>query len=131
MFGFPKRGKARDGAATADADCGGILGRDDLVAQANALMDRIGQESGKARAALLDERGDLLMRAGELDGAIEAFEKSLECFPHMGKAYQGLTRLYSKKRAAAAKAGDDAAIKEWLEKLQTLMQSSKDMLRGK
>lgn len=49
----------------------------------------------------------------------------------MGAPYRSLTTLYNRKRKAAAESGDQDGAKLYLDKLQSLMQNSKDMLRGK
>lgn len=104
---------------------------EELLSQANQFTQRIKNATGTAKADLLDEQGSLFARAGEVDKAISAFEASLKEANRMGTAYKELTKLYNKKRAEAAAAGNDADIKKWLDKIQGLMQSSKDMLRGK
>lgn len=104
---------------------------DELVAQADALNERIAATSGEERADLLDERGSLLKQAGETDLAIEAYEQSIEEAKRMGGALRDLTTLYNKKRAEAAALGHGEETKQWLDKIDALMTSSKDMLRGK
>ena len=96
-----------------------------LIAQAEALQEEIDSADGVGRSDLLDQQGGLYQRAGETDRA------SIETTRRMGMAYRGLTTLYSRKRSEAAAAGDDATMRESFDKLQALMQSSKDMLRGK
>jgi hypothetical protein len=71
------------------------------------------------------------MDAGEDDAAIEAFESCVAAGRRMGAPYRSLTTLYNRKRKACAEVGDDEGTKLYLDKLQNLMQSSKDMLRGK
>ena len=39
-------------------------------------------------------------------------------------------KLYNKKRQEAAEAKDDEKVKEYMDKVQNLMQMSKDMIRG-
>ena len=41
-----------------------------------------------------------------------------------------LMKLYNKKRQEAAEAKDDEKVKEYMDKVQNLMQMSKDMIRG-
>ena len=71
------------------------------------------------------------MDAGEDDAAIEAFEACVANGRRMGAPYRSLTTLYNRKRKAAAESGDQDGAKLYLDKLQSLMQNSKDMLRGK
>lgn len=130
MFNFLKKG--RSVAASEDVPVAQpVVDHDKLVAEAAAIVPQVEAAEGVAKADLLDKRGELLARAGEADEAILAFEESIEVEKRMGAAYKGLTALYNQKRREAAAAKDDAATKEWFDKLQALMQSSKDMLRGK
>lgn len=108
-----------------------VAHHDELVNKADELLVEIEQAMGERKADLLDARGEYLVRAGELDDAIDAYEASLQASSRMGKAYRDLTTLYNKKRAQAAAAGNDEDMRAYFDKLQMLMQRSKDMLRGK
>ena len=66
-----------------------------------------------------------------VDEAVEAYEQSLEINRTMGKASAALVKLYNKKRAAAAEAKDDEAIKYYMDKVTEMLAISKDQLRGK
>ena len=48
----------------------------------------------------------------------------------IAKASTDLMKLYNKKRQEAAEAKDDEKVKEYMDKVQNLMQMSKDMIRG-
>jgi len=80
---------------------------------------------------MLNEIGECYAKAQDTDEAIRYYEQSLDLHRQMGKAYTDLMKLYNVKRQEAAKAGDDEKLKVYLDKLQDLMQGSKDMLRGK
>ena len=62
--------------------------------------------------------------------AIQYYEESLELCKQHGKASTDLMKLYNKKRQEAAEAKDDEKVKEYMDKVQNLMQMSKDMIRG-
>jgi len=129
MFG---RHKKRDKAPTMHEEAEeNVQNHGELVARADELQGRARELVGEERANVLDERGELLKEAGEDDLAIAAFEESIETSKRMGVAYRGLTTLYNRKRSQAAARGDDENMKLYFDKLQYLMQSSKDMLRGK
>ena len=68
--------------------------------------------------------------AEETDLAIKYYEESLELCKQHGKASTDLMKLYNKKRQEAAEAKDDEKVKEYMDKVQNLMQMSKDMIRG-
>lgn len=130
MFGlFRKASRSQKEDATIAPEP--VAHHDELVDKADELLAEIEHAEGERKADLLDARGEYLARAGELDGAIDAYEASLQASHRLGKAYKGLTTLYNKKRAQAAAAGNDTEMKAYFDKLQTLMQHSKDMLRGK
>ena len=79
---------------------------------------------------LLNESGSLYTQAEETDLAIQYYEESLELCKQHGKASTDLMKLYNKKRQEAAEAKDDEKVKEYMDKVQNLMQMSKDMIRG-
>ena len=62
--------------------------------------------------------------------SIQYYEESLELCKQHGKASTDLMKLYNKKRQEAAEAKDDEKVKEYMDKVQNLMQMSKDMIRG-
>lgn len=104
---------------------------DELVCQADGLIAQIENADGEEKCNLLECRGEVLMSAGEDDAAIEAFEECVKAGRRMGVPYRSLTTLYNRKRRVAAEVGDEEGAKLYLDKLQNLMQSSKDLLRGK
>jgi tetratricopeptide (TPR) repeat protein len=103
----------------------------ELVRQADDLVSQIENADGKEKCDLLERRGEALMSGGEDDAAIEAFEECIKAGRRMGVPYRSLTTLYNRKRRVAAEQGDEEEAKLYLGKLQNLMQSSKDLLRGK
>ena len=82
------------------------------------------------KVSLLNEIGSLYTQAEETDLAIKYYEESLELCKQHGKASTDLMKLYNKKRQEAAEAKDDEKVKEYMDKVQNLMQMSKDMIRG-
>lgn len=70
------------------------------------------------------------MELGEVDEAITYFERSLAVKKQMGVASTSLVKLYMKKRSQAAANHDNQMAAYWLEKSQSIMQMSKDILRG-
>ena len=100
-----------------------VVDHDELVRQADELLPQIENAEGDEKCDLLERRGD--------DAAIEAFEGCTKAGRRMGVPYRSLTTLYNRKRRIAAEQGDEEGAKLYLDKLQNLMQSSKDLLRGK
>lgn len=130
MFLFHKKDKVaksdkKDNEPSVEVD------REELVRKANELLEQIDSAEGDEKCDLLERRGKLLMDAGEDDSAIDAFEACVANGRRMGVPYRSLTTLYNRKRKNAAESGDQDGAKLYLDKLQSLMQNSKDMLRGK
>ena len=130
MFLFHKKDKVaksdkKDNEPSVEVD------REELVRKANELLEQIDSAEGDEKCDLLERRGKLLMDAGEDDLAIDAFEACVANGRRMGAPYRSLTTLYNRKRKNAAESGDQDGAKLYLDKLQSLIQNSKDMLRGK
>ena len=130
MFLFHKKDKVaksdkKDNEPSVEVD------REELVRKANELLEQIDSAEGDEKCDLLERRGKLLMDAGEDDSAIDAFEACVANGRRMGVPYRSLATLYHRKRKNAAESGDQDGAKLYLDKLQSLMQNSKDMLRGK
>ncbi len=127
MFSFFKKKKAEEAPQEAPAVDVGALRE-----KAQSLIGELaGAADTETKVKLLNEIGECYTKAGDTDEAIKYYEQSLETCRQMGKAYTDLMKLYNIKRQEAAVAGDDALMKEYMDKVQGLMQSSKDMLRGK
>lgn len=80
---------------------------------------------------LLNEIAEDYFKISELDLAIEFYEKSLNKNKKIGKASTELMNLYNLKRKEASLDKDDKKVTEYMEKINGLMQLSKDSLRGK
>lgn len=81
---------------------------------------------------------DVLVRLGLLyakieedDKAIEYLEKSLEINKNIGDGYKQLMSLYNKKRRKYSKDYDDKKLQYYLNKIDYMLQISKDYVRGK
>lgn len=107
------------------------VNREELIGQAEAKVQELKGTKEDTRVTLLNEIGSLYFQAEELDKAIEYYEQSLDMKKQMGRSYTDLMSLYNKKRQQAAKAKNDDEIRYYLDKVQEMMQMSKDMLRGK
>jgi len=124
MFFFKKKEK-KEKKETAP-----IVNRDELLAKAEEKLAQLDGKEGQDRVAILNELGSLYTQAEETDKAILYYEESLSLNKQHGKASTDLMKLYNKKRQEAALAKDDEKVKEYMEKVQGLMQMSKDMIRG-
>lgn len=128
LFGF---GKKKEKVASAAAETAPILDRDAVLDAVKAKRSELEGKEGVAAANVLNEIGKLYADANMVDEAVEAYEQSLEVNRTMGKASAALVKLYNKKRAAAAEAKDDEAIKYYMDKVTEMLAISKDQLRGK
>lgn len=128
LFGF---GKKKEKVASAAAETAPVLDRDAVLDVVKAKRSELEGKEGVAAANVLNEIGKLYADANMVDEAVEAYEQSLEVNRTMGKASAALVKLYNKKRAAAAEAKDDEAIKYYMDKVTEMLAISKDQLRGK
>lgn len=128
LFGF---GKKKEKVASAAAETAPVLDRDAVLDAVKAKRSELEGKEGVAAANVLNEIGKLYADANMVDEAVEAYEQSLEANRTMGKASAALVKLYNKKRAAAAEAKDDEAIKYYMDKVSEMLAISKDQLRGK
>lgn len=128
LFGF---GKKKEKVASAAAETAPVLDRDAVLVAVKAKRSELEGKEGVAAANVLNEIGKLYADANMVDEAVEAYEQSLEVNRTMGKASAALVKLYNKKRAAAAEAKDDEAIKYYMDKVTEMLAISKDQLRGK
>ena len=128
LFGF---GKKKEKVASAAAETAPVLDRDAVLDAVKAKRSELEGKEGVAAANVLNEIGKLYADANMVDEAVEAYEQSLEVNRTMGKASAALVKLYNKKRAAAAEAKDDEAIKYYMDKVTEMLAISKAQLRGK
>ncbi len=108
-----------------------VVNKEEFICQAEAKVQELKGTKEDTRVTLLNEIGSLYFQAEELDKAIEYYEQSLDMKKQMGRSYTDLMSLYNKKRQQAANAKNDEEIRYYLDKVQEMMQMSKDMLRGK
>ena len=128
LFGF---GKKKEKVASAAAETAPVLDRDAVLDAVKTKYSELEGKEGVAAANVLNEIGKLYADANMVDEAVEAYEQSLEINRTMGKASAALVKLYNKKRAVAAEAKDDEAIKYYMDKVTEMLAISKDQLRGK
>jgi len=120
FFGKKKKEKKQEQAVP-------VANKEELIAKASEKVTELESKTGDERVSLLNEIGSLYTQAEETDLAIKYYEESLELCKQHGKASTDLMKLYNKKRQEAK---DDEKVKEYMDKVQNLMQMSKDMIRG-
>lgn len=72
-----------------------------------------------------------LVEKNDIDLAINKLEKYIEENKKLGKVFTYLMNLYNKQLSEARLNGEDEKIKFNLDRIDTLMQKSKDIVRGR
>lgn len=129
MFFFGKKNKPAEKQAQETKP---VVNRQELLEKAEQLKVSLETAPDKAsRISLLNQIGSCYFQAEETDQAIAYYEQSLEEDKQLGKAYTDLLKLYNLKRQEAAMAKNDEELTFYMDKVQSLMQLSKDVIRGK
>ena len=118
FFGKKKKEKKQEQAVP-------VVNKEELIAKASEKVTELESKTGDERVSLLNEIGSLYTQPEQTH-----YEECLELCKQHGKASTDLMKLYNKKRQEAAEAKDDEKVKEYMDKVQNLMQMSKDMIRG-
>lgn len=83
----------------------------------------------KECAGALNELGQHFSEAGDSDSAIQCWEQSMAHYGKPGFAQAQLMKAYNARRRACAQAGDGEGVEHYSEKIEGLMQQSKDAIR--
>lgn len=83
------------------------------------------QESAKA----LNELGKEYQEQQNLEAAIACWEQSMACYGKPGFAQAQLMKAYNTRRRECSQAGDGKGLEVYSEKIDALMQKSKDAIR--
>jgi len=94
-------------------------------------IDKILQQglAPKECAAALNELGKAFSESGDGDSAIQCWEQSMASYGKPGFAQAQLMKAYNAKRRACSQAGDGKGMELYSEKIDGLMQQSKDAIR--
>ena len=104
---------------------------EEILEKIESEKSKLDSLSGKERIQCLNKLGSLYFEAEKIDDAIQMYETSLEENKELGKAYTDLLKLYNIKRKDASEAKDEDLVKVYMDKINSLMQLSKDVIRGK
>ncbi|MGM0228849.1 hypothetical protein IGJ28_000911 [Enterococcus sp. AZ091] len=104
----------------------------ETVEQLQREIDQLNQEiavsqDSRKLAALLEQAGLNYAVLNECDQAIQLLEQSLANQKSIGDGYKKLMHLYNKKRAEAARAGDDQGIDYYMGKMDEMRQIAKQV----
>jgi len=80
-------------------------------------------------AKALNELGKNYAEQQDSDNAIACWEKSMECYGKPGFAQAQLMKAYNAKRRQCSQAGDGNGLELYSNKIDGLMQKSKDAIR--
>lgn len=80
-------------------------------------------------AQALNELGKQFSEQDNIDGAIACWERSIECYGKPGFAQAQLMKAYNQKRREKAQSGDGNGVELYSQKIDGLMQKSKDAIR--
>jgi hypothetical protein len=80
-------------------------------------------------AKALNELGKRFSEQNDIDSAIACWEKSMECYGKPGFAQAQLMKVYNQKQRESARSGDSQGIEAYAQKIDALMQKSKDAIR--
>ena len=83
-----------------------------------------------ADSQLINECKDIVNK-GDIDLAIKKLEEYIDKEEKLGKVFSYLMDLYNEKLKKARENGNDELIKKYLDKIDSLMKKSKDIIRGR
>lgn len=118
MFGFFNRKDQKEQKNVLQED---KVDKVALEKQLSQIVEKLSSVIDNEELAKLYEEKGLIEADLELvDEAIQSLEKSLDLKVSIGDGYKRLLNLYNKKRAQAAKSGDDDAINYYINKFDEM-----------
>lgn len=130
MFGFGKKKDKKPKKETQEEVVLTEERKEELLRTISLKKEEVDQAVGEKQAKIYEEIGLAFFEIGNDDNAIDSFEKSIEIKKSVGDGYKTLLKLYNKKRAEAARANDEQSLQIYLNKMDQMMQVSKDVTRG-
>ncbi|MEJ8304039.1 tetratricopeptide repeat protein [Saccharibacillus sacchari] len=133
MFGFGKKKEKKPQSSAESATAETVLTeerRAELLHAVSVKQAEAADRTGEAQASVQEELGLAFYELGQKEDAITALEASLQAKKSIGPGYKTLLKLYNQKRAEAAKHNDEASLQLYMQKMDGLMQISKDVTRG-
>ncbi len=106
-----------------------VIEENELVEVKKSLENKI--KNGEENIELLIEITSLCMQLKHNIDAIYYLEKILSINKKLGKNYNDLMNLYNSEMRLAAVNKDNEKVQYYLNKIDELMQLSKDVIRGK
>lgn len=131
MFGFgKKKDKKPKKVATEEVVVLTEERKEELLRTISLKKEEVDQVAGEEQAKIYEVIGLAFHELGEVDNAIDSFEKSIQVKKSIGDGYKTLLKLYNKKRREAANENNEELLQIYLKKMDQLMKVSKDVTRG-
>ncbi|MCB2295675.1 tetratricopeptide repeat protein [Clostridium algoriphilum] len=128
---FFKKKKMRETSSTLKQENIKPLDKEKLIEEAKILSNTIDTLVDDEKIKVLNRIGSLYFEADKIDDAIKYYEISISEKKALGKAYTDLVKLYNIKRKEAVTEKNTEGVKHYLDKIDTLLQLSKDVIRGR
>lgn len=128
---FFKKKKVKETSSTLKQEIIKPLDKEKLIVEAETLSNTIDTLVDDERIKVLNTIGSLYFEADKIDEAIKYYELSISEKKALGKAYTDLVKLYNFKRKEAVIEKNTDDVKQYLDKIDTLLQLSKDVIRGR
>jgi len=128
---FFKKKKIKETSSILEQENTKPVDKDKSIEEAEILSNTIDTVVDDERIKVLNRIGSLYFEADKIDEAIKYYEISISGNKALGKAYTDLVKLYNIKRKEAVTEKNTEGVKHYLDKIDTLLQLSKDVIRGR
>lgn len=128
---FFKKSKIKETSSTLKKENIKEPDKSELIKEAENLLSSIDSAAGDERIKILNKVGSLYFKADKTDDAIKYYEVSISENKALGKAYMDLVKLYNIKLKEATNEKNDKNMKYYMDKIDNLLQLSKDVIRGR
>lgn len=129
MFFLKKKKKTKENKKEEITD--EVVDQEEIIQLINESKDIIKTATGNVLIEHLNTIGNLYFKLEDIDKSIEYYELSLSENKSLGFAYTELMKLYNIKRKEAVENKKDEEVQVYLNKIDELMQLSKDVMRGR
>lgn len=130
MFGFGRKKDKKPKKETQEEVVLTEERKEELLRMISLKKEELEKATGEEPAKIHEEIGLAFFNLGDDDNAIDSLEKSIGIKKSVGNGYKTLLKLYNKKRAEAARENNEQSLQVYLNKMDQMMQVSKDVTRG-
>lgn len=107
------------------------LDKTEILEEINRYKVQLETTDSDKKNDILNNLGKLYFEIGDIDEAINYYEQSISEDKQLGQAYRDLIKLYNIKRQEAVSEGNESKVQFYLEKIDSLLKLSKDVIRGR